>query len=298
MTSPGGSTTGRSLVLCTARSIDPASSASSISLTNRRLPAHRRHVSASAASLSAIARRADDHDLAGLADRLEPARHFPRLPQRQRAAAGADPERPSQNAHDPTNSRGPLPAGGGPGSSSSSSSLAIAEREQVAEGVRVRALQLLIGQRLELLGRRDQQLLDDQARDLVDAGPRLRRQPGDLRLQAIELGAADRLEALAQRDDGRHRRARARPRHEALDFLVDDRLGARRLAAAPGQALVDHRLQVVDVVEEDVVVAGDERIDVARQGDVDDEQRTPAAVPQRRLDARPGQDRRRSRRSR
>ena len=53
MTSPGGSTTGRSLVLCTARSIDPASSASSISLTNRRLPAPSSGVvSASGAALA------------------------------------------------------------------------------------------------------------------------------------------------------------------------------------------------------------------------------------------------------
>ena len=96
-----------SFALWTATSIAPASSASSISLTNSRLPP----TSDSGADLQAIARRLDDDELGGDAGRLEPRRDGPRLPQRQRAAARADaqrgrisrggsaiPRRPSRNA--------------------------------------------------------------------------------------------------------------------------------------------------------------------------------------------------------
>ena len=51
------------------------------------------------------------------------------------------------------------------------------------------------------------------------------------------------------------------------------------------QVLADDRLQVVDVVEEHLVQIADRRLDVARQRDVDDEQRSicaAAASPPRR----------------
>ena len=57
-------------------------------------------------------------------------------------------------------------------------------------------------------------------------------------------------------------------------------------AAAPGEVLVDDRPQVVDVVEEHLVEVPDGRLDVARHGDVDDEERPVAPRPHGLLDAR------------
>ena len=51
------------------------------------------------------------------------------------------------------------------------------------------------------------------------------------------------------------------------------------------------RLQVVDVVEEDLVEIADRRLDVARHRDVDDEERPAAPRPHRLLDVRAGEDR-------
>ena len=81
--------------------------------------------------------------------------------------------------------------------------------------------------------------------------------------------------------------------HDAnrVDFLADDRLGARELGAAPRQVLLHDRLQVVDVVEEHLLELADRRLDVARHGDVDDEQRPVAPRPHHLFDARARQDR-------
>ena len=79
-------------------------------------------------------------------------------------------------------------------------------------------------------------------------------------------------------------RARPLPRREPRQLLGDDRLGARDLGAAPREVLLDDALQVVDVVEEHLLDLAHRRIDVARHGDVDDEQRVGAPAPGHRLD--------------
>ena len=84
----------------------------------------------------------------------------------------------------------------------------------------------------------------------------------------------------------------AEPGAELLDFLGDDRLGARDLAGAPREVLADGRLQIVDVVEEHLLDLAGRRLDVARHRDVDDEQRPVAPRPHHRLDVRLGEDRR------
>ena len=137
-----------------------------------------------------------------------------------------------------------------------------------------------------MLGRREQQLLDEQARHLVDARARLRRQAAELGLEPRELGLADAFEALPQRHDRRHDLARLQPRRKARDFLVDDRLGARELGAPPRQVLADDRLQIVHVVEEDLIQIADRGLDIARQGDVDDEERPVPPRAHRLLDRR------------
>ena len=78
---------------------------------------------------------------------------------------------------------------------------------------------------------------------------------------------------LLQTDDHGPDLARAHPRLETLNFFRDDLVGFSRLIHAAFQILIDHALQIVDVVQEDVVEFVDRRLDVARDGDVDEEHR-------------------------
>ena len=63
------------------------------------------------------------------------------------------------------------------------------------------------------------------------------------------------------------------PRHHALHFLGHDLLGVVGLLHALAQVGVDHFLQIVDVVEEDVVEIVDGGLDIARHRDIDQEHR-------------------------
>ena len=62
------------------------------------------------------------------------------------------------------------------------------------------------------------------------------------------------------------------------------RSAPRRLAAAARERLLDHGLEVVDVVEEAAVEPVDRRVEVARNGEVDEQQRPALARAQRRGD--------------
>ena len=86
---PSGSTAGMSLLLCTARSISPLSSASSISLTNRRLPP--------TSDSGASCRRSPDVLMTTMRHGGPPAAAMRAatvvgLPQRELAAARAEPK--------------------------------------------------------------------------------------------------------------------------------------------------------------------------------------------------------------
>ena len=170
----------------------------------------------------------------------------------------------------------------------------VAEAEEPRQRFAVGADGIGVAERLELLGRREQELFHDQAGDFVDSRARFvrLREAGELVVEPFELGAPDVLAVLPQRDDGRHRAARSQPGAELVEFLGDDRFGARDFAGAARQVFPHRRLQVVDVVEEDLLDFAGGRLDVARQRDVDDEQRAVAPRPHDRFDARLGQDRR------
>ena len=88
-----------------------------------------------------------------------------------------------------------------------------------------------------------------------------------------ELGGADLLGVGAQRRDRRHDVERGAPLAEALGLLDDEPLGHLGLGAPAGERLGDDRLEVVDVVEEAAVELVHRGIDVARDGDVDEEER-------------------------
>ena len=118
------------------------------------------------------------------------------------------------------------------------------------------------------------------------------REPRQLEVEPIQLRAANRFERLPERDHRRNDAAGPQPRGELAQLLVDDRFRAFDLAGAPREVFADRRLKVIDVVEKDLLDFARGGLDVARDRDVDDEQRTPAPRPHDRFDVRLGQDRR------
>ena len=77
-----------------------------------------------------------------------------------------------------------------------------------------------------------------------------------------------------------------------VDLVADDGLGARASSALRRARFSwTMRLQIVDVVEEHLIEIADRRLDVARHGDVDDEQRPVAPRPHDLFDARARQHR-------
>ena len=162
-----------SLLLWTARSISSSSSASSISLTNSRLPP----TSESGASCSRSPDGLDDDDAArqarpplrGARRRVAPAtaragcracRAAARQPRltfsaRSREASISGGRFARRAARESTN--GPLR----PRVVASAARCVTAEAEQARQRLGVRGQRVLIAKRLELLGRRQQQLLDD-----------------------------------------------------------------------------------------------------------------------------------------
>src|SRR5437763_10281114 len=82
--------------------------------------------------------------------------------------------------------------------------LFVLQPEQPVDRFGVGSLRFLVGKRLQLFGGLEEQLLDDQPRDLVDARARFGRQRTKLAFEALQLRAANRFETLPQRDDGRY----------------------------------------------------------------------------------------------
>ena len=159
----------------------------------------------------------------------------------------------------------------------------VVEAEQVPQRLGVAAAVRAGRGLLQAHGRQVQQLVDDPSGDRLDLGLLGLRQP-EPRPRARELGGANLLGPRPQRGDRRHDVAGRLPLAEALGLRGDDRLRPGGLAAAAGEPGGDDRLEVVDVVEEAVVELVDRRVEVARNGEVDQEQRPALAAAQRRLD--------------
>ncbi len=77
---------------------------------------------------------------------------------------------------------------------------------------------------------------------------------------------------------------------ELGDLPFHERLAPLRFALALAQVRLDHRAQVVDVVAESVVEIVDGRLDVARHGDVDEEERAGVTRAQHGFDVRRADD--------
>ena len=82
-----------------------------------------------------------------------------------------------------------------------------------------------------------------------------------------------------ERRQRRQHLERPEPHGEPLDLLLDDPLGLARLGLADLAVAGDHGLQVVDVVQRDAVELATGGVDVARDREVDQQQRPPPAQP-------------------
>src|SRR4051812_37141050 len=140
----------------------------------------------------------------------------------------------------------------------------------MAGGVVVRALQPD--------GRLVQQALHHRARDGLDPREVARRRALPATLVLGEDPVDDVRAVLAQRRDRRQHVELGHPPREALDLLLDDRLGPRALARAHLEVARDDRLQVVDVVERDALDIAALGLDVARHRDVDEHERPAVAL--------------------
>ena len=83
---------------------------------------------------------------------------------------------------------------------------------------------------------------------------------------------------LAQRAHRRQRLELAEPAGEAVDLLVENLKRPRGLALARRDVARDDRLQIIDVVQADALELAASRVDVAWNGDVDQQQRPLAAL--------------------
>src|SRR5213596_223895 len=131
-------------------------------------------------------------------------------------------------------------------------------------------------------GRVVQELVDDLHGHGLDGASLLRRQVGQPAPRAAELAQADLLGPRPQRRDRGNDSARRLPGTKPLGLLGHDRLGAG--SRALGAAGADRLVQIVDVVEEGIGKRPDLRIQVARYGEVDEEQRPALARGESGLD--------------
>ena len=112
-------------------------------------------------------------------------------------------------------------------------------------------------------------------------GERLQRLPGllvgagEAGEGPAELGLADLLELLAQGDDGRDHFEAAQAIGELRHLALHERLRLLGLALPLAQVGLDHGAEIVHVVDEDILEIVHGGIDVARHGDVDEEEGRP-----------------------
>ena len=299
MTRPSGTSVGMSLAECTARSVRPSSMAVSSSLVNSPLsPSLASGASSSLSPLvwitSISTRRpgcsrissSRTHSLWMSASLLprEPMRRAP-LTRRPCPCRGDGGRWLRDGSAAPAAGmlvRDGVPPPGRPGAPSGR--LDAAEIEEGAHGVDVEIALLAARDLLHLHRRQVEDLVDDARGEHVDLGALLVAQVAELAAETLELGAADLLHRVAQRGDRRHDLEAAQPVVHAAQLLLDDALGVVRLFLALAAVLLDHMLQVVDVVEVGVAHTVDLGVEVARHGDVDEEDGPVPAVLQRALD--------------
>src|SRR2546422_567266 len=150
---------------------------------------------------------------------------------------------------------------------------------------------------LEGQGRLVQKLVQQRLAEVLDLSAILGAQMREAAQRALQLRGAHLVQPLAELLQDGHDDQPAVPRPEALDLFAHDALRRRDVAAALHRGLCGHRLEIVDVVQEDVLELRDRGLDIARHPEIEDAQGTPPAPSDRGGYMVPGDDgvRRRSR---
>src|SRR2546425_115483 len=127
-------------------------------------------------------------------------------------------------------------------------------------------------------GRLVQKLVQQGLAEVLDLPTILRAQMGETAQRALQLGGAHLVQPLAELLQDGHDDQSAVPRPEALDLLGHDALRRRDVAAPLGRRLCRHRLQIVDVVQEDVLELGHGGLHIPRHAEIEDAERAAAAA--------------------
>src|SRR5581483_3246825 len=160
----------------------------------------------------------------------------------------------------------------------------VLETEQVPHRLSIEHPVGCRGRLLHAHGRQVEQLVDDLGGDRLDGAALAVVEPSQKRLRLAQLGLPDLLGPRPQRGDRGHHVEGGVPLAELLRLGGDDRLRPLRLAATSGQRLGDDRLEIVDVVEVTAVEVVDRRVEVPRDGEVDEQELTAATLAERSLD--------------
>jgi hypothetical protein len=116
-----------------------------------------------------------------------------------------------------------------------------------------------------------EELVDEAAGKGFNGGKLLWRESAEAGLNAAEFGLADFFSLALEGDDGRGDVDGALILVEALDFAGDEGFSVRGFAAALGKVGGGDGLKVVDVVDEDAFELAHFGVNVAGDGDVDEE---------------------------
>src|SRR5688572_1065591 len=155
----------------------------------------------------------------------------------------------------------------------------LVELEQLLHRVQVR------GRAVRALGAAEggdrvvQQLVHDPARELFQVRPLGGRDGAELVERALQLLSRRLVVPLRKTLDDRAHLAGAVPHDELLDVPRDDRASGVHRPAALRPRVRHHLLEVVEVVEVNVLQLPDGRLDVARECDVDHEDRPVPPLP-------------------
>src|SRR5437667_4226178 len=269
---PGGRAVGTSLRLWTARSISPASMASSISLRKAPLPptaSRRRSWTRSPVVVIRwiVAWWPRPASRPWTCSACHRASALPRDPIRISIETGSSAQGPQRARRERKTNHALIPL-----RSPRSKAQELADESHLLRGAPV------AGDLLELDGGRVEELVDDGGGGGLEGGLLLRAERAQPPPGAVQLAAADVVRALAQLHEQRDHVERLLPFQELPDLALDQALGGRGLLLPLAQVGLGHRAQVVEVVEEDAFQLAGRRVDVARHRDVDEEQRPEVAA--------------------
>src|SRR6267143_5440795 len=120
-------------------------------------------------------------------------------------------------------------------------------------------------------------LVEERVAEVLDFCALVGAQMREAAQRALQLRGAHLVQARAELLQDRHDDQPAVPGPEALHLLAHDALRRRDVAAALHGGLRRNRLEIVDIVQEDVLELGDSGLHIAWHAEVEDTEGTPPA---------------------